>query len=36
QYSDEEEDNDSAEGHDSPVSDNYRPQPPTRFANRYQ
>ncbi|CAM2717941.1 unnamed protein product [Rotaria socialis] len=36
QYSDEEEDNDSAGGHDSPLSDNYRPQPPTRFANRYQ
>jgi hypothetical protein len=30
QYSDEEDDN------DSPLSDNGRPQPPTRFSNRHQ
>ncbi|CAF0807335.1 unnamed protein product [Rotaria sp. Silwood1] len=36
QYSDEEDDNDSAGGHDSPLSDNGRPQPPTRFSTRYQ
>jgi hypothetical protein len=36
QYSDEEDDNDSAGGHDSPLSDNGRPQPPTRFSNRHQ
>jgi hypothetical protein len=36
QYSDEEDDNDSAGGHDSPLSDTGRPQPPTRFSNRHQ
>jgi hypothetical protein len=36
QYSDEEDDNDSAGGHDSPLSDNGRPQPPTRSSNRHQ
>jgi hypothetical protein len=36
QYSDEEDDNDSAGGQDSPLSDNGRPQPPSRFSNRHQ
>lgn len=36
QYSDEEDDNDSLVDHDSPLSDNGRPQPPSRSSSRRQ